>query len=673
MSTFKKIIKDKIKQTDIFQTRLEKKYYNSRQCMFDKLLDEEKAKSFRHVYYKGNKLAEYKKLLETINITLNPVTRFQSWIDTGLFFSSYYSITDNIPPNYGLILEYSIDELININRNYFTDLGDDIVELLQAVRGYIERILVTIADEIKKSDKEENTCNLKKTSVYFSNMLTKKCSSLEEALQRILFWSTIFWQSQHRLVGIGRLDKLLDFYQEDDVDACSILVDFFNEIHRYYAYKSNGKILGDTGQIIIIGGLESDGSYFCNKYTYVIVQALKRNLLPDPKILLRVSKFMPDDLLREAIDCISTGVGSPLLSNDDIVIPSLCSFGYSVDDAHNYVTSACWEPLAYGKSLEKNNIYCINYATCFERLYKSEDFIGIVSFDDIIYKYLNEVEIECNEILNKLNALIWEEDPLTSMFTGDCAKNNRDISKGGAVYNNYGVLTVGLANAVDSLLNIKKKCFVEKQMSLCDVRNYCMDNSTSQIEFDKWYGRDDDVVFKLIDLIVGRTADVCNDYRNMFGGKIKWGLSAPNYVEYGLNVGTSFDGRKKGMPLAVHISNSAGVAYTELISFASKLDYYGQKSNGNVVDFFISADFMNNNKDKFFLFIKKSIELGFFQLQINVTSSKMLIEAKENPDLYPNLIVRVWGYSAYFNDLPDSYQDLLIKRAIEMEKTNQWG
>ena len=51
----------------------------------------------------------------------------------------------------------------------------------------------------------------------------------------------------------------------------------------------------------------------------------------------------------------------------------------------------------------------------------------------------------------------------------------------------------------------------------------------------------------------------------------------------------------------------------------------------------------------------------------------MLIEAKENPDLYPNLIVRVWGYSAYFNDLPDSYQDLLIKRAIEMEKTNQWG
>ena len=68
------------------------------------------------------------------------------------------------------------------------------------------------------------------------------------------------------------------------------------------------------------------------------------------------------------------------------------------------------------------------------------------------------------------------------------------------------------------------------------------------------------------------------------------------------------------------------------------------------------------------MFIKKSIKQGFFQMQMNVVDSKTLIDAKSNPKKYPNLIVRVWGFSAYFNDLPESYKDLLIRRAIQSER-----
>ena len=64
------------------------------------------------------------------------------------------------------------------------------------------------------------------------------------------------------------------------------------------------------------------------------------------------------------------------------------------------------------------------------------------------------------------------------------------------------------------------------------------------------------------------------------------------------------------------------------------------------------------------------MKLGIFQLQLNVVNSDTLIKAKENPDDYPNLIVRVWGFSAYFKDLPESYQEVLIKRAIENERNN---
>lgn len=62
------------------------------------------------------------------------------------------------------------------------------------------------------------------------------------------------------------------------------------------------------------------------------------------------------------------------------------------------------------------------------------------------------------------------------------------------------------------------------------------------------------------------------------------------------------------------------------------------------------------------------IKEGIFQLQMNVLSYKQLVEAKLHPEKYPNLIVRVWGFSAYFNDLPEEYKDNLIKRAKEMEK-----
>ena len=117
------------------------------------------------------------------------------------------------------------------------------------------------------------------------------------------------------------------------------------------------------------------------------------------------------------------------------------------------------------------------------------------------------------------------------------------------------------------------------------------------------------------------------------------------------------------MPLGVHISANDSVAYSELVSFASQLNYTGYGSNGNVVDYFISPSFIQNNLEKFTHFIMLSIKKGFFQMQMNVVSSNTLIEAKKNPEQFPNLIVRVWGFSAYFKDLPVEYQDVLIKRA----------
>lgn len=128
---------------------------------------------------------------------------------------------------------------------------------------------------------------------------------------------------------------------------------------------------------------------------------------------------------------------------------------------------------------------------------------------------------------------------------------------------------------------------------------------------------------------------------------------------YGSNIGR----KKNGEPFAVHISPiSEKVGIKEILDFASRLDYSGNRINGNVVDFILPSAFLKDSK-KLELILRDSISNGIFELQLNVLNVDILRDAKIHPENHKDLIVRVWGFSAYFNDLPESYKDYLIKRA----------
>ena len=147
------------------------------------------------------------------------------------------------------------------------------------------------------------------------------------------------------------------------------------------------------------------------------------------------------------------------------------------------------------------------------------------------------------------------------------------------------------------------------------------------------------------------------------GKPVKVGFSSPNYIAQSGNVGASMDGRRNGEPFAVHISPiSAHVGIAQIIDFASQLNYTGNRINGNVVDLIIPTSYVRH-KSKLKDILKHAISKGIFEMQINTLDSKTLIDARSNPDKYKHLIVRVWGFSAYFNDLPNEYKDNLIERA----------
>lgn len=606
------------------------------------------------IYFNSNKTKQIIKMIDSININIKPNKRFQHWIDENIKLINKNCLIGNIPPHYGKIIDYSLNDLI-LHSN------KEQQKLLQSISKYIDKIILVL-------EQYNDDIYIKNTIKCFKNIKDTKANNLEEALQRILFWSSLFWQSGHKLVGLGRLDVLLNKFENDYSNEQTILIlkDFLSELHNYYEFKSS-VLLGDIGQIIIIGGLNEDGSYFCNKLTYAFIEAVKECQYSDPKLLLRVSENAPKDLIRYSLECISTGVGSPLLSNDNIVIPRLIEFGYDAKDAFNYVTSACWEPVSYGNSLEQNNLININFSKVISVLLKDKKINNITCFDDFLNLYKNKLEKQIIDCLQTINRIKWENDPLFTMFTENCSSLNIDISNGGAKYNDYGILSVGMSNAVNSLLNIKKHVFENGNTSLKEINKIISENrSFDELNIDlsdDYYGHDDNTTIQLTNDILIFTSNILKNYKNPLGGKVKFGLSSPGYISEGEQTDITFDNRKSGMPLGVHISANDSVAYSELVSFASQLKYTGEGSNGNVIDYFVSPDFIQNNLEKFTNFIVLSIKKGFFQMQMNVVNSETLIKAKLNPELFPNLIVRVWGFSAYFKDLPEDYQDVLINRA----------
>ncbi len=658
----------------------------------------EKASSFlaknMHKFYmtsdKFNKGTQIKNLLRKVDITI-PKEGFIFFLDEFKNLSEDGQKIDNISVDYSLILNNSI---YDYNEMYFNPRSEyrmklysdsEFIRNQQDMLDGIELLIYRIIKKLKKSNRKDKT----KYVHFFEDMIDKKATHFEEALQRILFFNQLLWQTGHSLNGLGRLDKILEDFYFDDINSgfitqeevYELIKSFLKTLHSYYWFKSE-MLMGDTGQVIVLGGKYSDDYgeyYFYNDLTYMFIRALKELQLPDPKALLRVSNETPHDLIELALETINTGIGSPLLSNDEIIIDKMVEFGYDKEDAVNYVVSACWEPSAVGKGFEQNNINFISFLKPLNEFLDNEtpQLLGMLeNFDELFNSYKYYLKKEAESLIKTLDAIDWNEDPILSLFIDDCNTKQLDISKGGAKYNHYGITTVSLANTVNSLYNIKKLVFEDKKYTLNELNKMRKNNFKKdkyQDAFDELrsieprFGMDDEEILNISNEIIQFLEDCFKDYTNRFGGKIKFGLSAPSYISAGTEISASFDGRKAGEPFSTHISLDYNKDFTEILRFASQLDYGGCKFNGNVVDLMFSPDFIAKHLDKFTDFIFSSIKLGFFQMQMNVVDSKILIKAKENPEEFPNLIVRVWGFSAYFNDLPEEYKDLLITRALKNE------
>ena len=259
------------------------------------------------------------------------------------------------------------------------------------------------------------------------------------------------------------------------------------------------------------------------------------------------------------------------------------------------------------------------------------------------------------------------------MFFDDCLEREKDFTDGGAIYAYHGVQVVSLPNTVNALLNIKRLVFDEHLIGMDDCRNAINSNfvnmedlRTLLITTGKKFGSTDAEVIDITNDMISFTAHVVKELK-CNGEHVKVGFSSPNYISQSKNIEASLDGRKNGEPFAVHISPiSSQIDISEILDFSSHLKYEDNCINGNVVDFILPSSYIKN-PDKLRGVLKSACSKGLYELQLNVMDKATLIDAKAHPDKYPHLVVRVWGFSAYFNDLPEEYKDNLIRRADTYE------
>jgi len=581
-------------------------------------------------------------------------------------------ILGNITINYKIVLDKGIIALKKEIESlpFKNDHDNALITVCEGIEIYITRLISFLEDNYPK---EKDLVNLiTRVPLYPAN-------SLKEALQSILLINSLIWMNDHSLVGLGRLDQILYPYYIKDIndgvisrEEAEILISSFIEtLHKGFKYKSN-TLLGDTGQVIVLGGINYCAEECDNELTLMFMKVMKKLKLPDPKIVLRISPKTSEHVWREAMDLLNQGLGYPLFSNDDVIIPALIEYGYDNIDAYNYVVSACWEPHIAGVSLDQNNICTLNFLTPLQNIFRSkETIVTIKSFGDLFNIYLNELDKYVMNILKHIESIKFRPSPLLSLLTS-C--EGKDIAYGGAKYNNLGILSVGISNVVDSFLNIMRYLERNNNTSLMKLQEILMNNYEGYEDLMYYFkmnglkfGNDDENVIKITNILIDHVSRILRNYTNSLGGKYKLGLSSPTFLEHGKQNDASPDGRKKGEPLGIHISFTHKEGdYMSLFNFSSQLNYQ-IAFNGAVTDVVIDSGFLRRNFNNFICLFKTFFLKGGAQLQCNVLDYKTLSDALKNPEVFPNLVVRVWGFSAYFKDLPREYQELIVERARQYE------
>lgn len=502
----------------------------------------------------------------------------------------------------------------------------------------------------------------------------------------------------------GRLDQhLLPFYARDLEEgelnremARELLECFWIKFNNQPAPPKVGITLQESGTYtdfanINLGGLKPDGSDGVNEVTYLLLEVIDAMRLLQPSTNIQVSKKSPDLFLKRAGEVIRKGWGQPSVFNVEAVVGELLAQGKTLVDARGGGTSGCVETGAFGRESYILTGY-FNLNKVLEITLNggkdpaSGKMLGLDSgnpemfetFDDLIsafkaqLEHFIEIKIAGNQVIERLYAEQMPA-PFLSLIIDDCIDNATDYNAGGARYNTNYIQGVGIGTLTDSMAALKKHVFEAGKVSFSELltalaADYSGREDLRQFLINKTphYGNDDDYADAIMQDLFNLFYQSVDGRKSVRGATYRINmLPTTCHVYFGSVIGATPDGRKAGMPLSEGISPVQGVDLkgpTAVIKSASKMDHL--LTGGTLLNMKFTPKVLAGSKglDSLVRLIRSYFKLDGHHIQFNVIDAETLRHAQQNPEQYRGLIVRVAGYSDYFNNLSEQLQNEIITR-----------
>ena len=447
---------------------------------------------------------------------------------------------------------------------------------------------------------------------------------------------------------------------------------------------------------INIGGVDRNGNSAANEISYIILEIQEELHELQPGLSIHIAENTPDDFLLAGIKVIRQGHGYPSVFNPDTYVKEMTRAGKTLEDAREGGCSGCIEVGAFGKEAYLLTGYLntpkileitlhngidpetgkrLGLETGDPRTFKSFDELYDAWHKQMIY-FVN-LKLSVNNYIERMFSL-YAPATFLSLFIDDCIEKGKDYYSGGARYNTTYIQCTGLGTITDCFTTLKKHVFEDKRYTMDEILEACEKNWDG-VEVMRQYIRNHTPFFgnddKYADDIAVRVYDdlvkAIEGRPNTRGGQTHLNmLSTTCHNYFGSVCGATPNGRFAHFAISdgtspAHGSDSHGP--TAVIKSLGKLDQ--TKSGGTLLNVRFVPNLLKREEDmrKLGQLIRTYFKFGGHHIQFNIVDTATLLDAQKHPDQYRDLLVRVAGYSDYFNDMTEQLQNEIIARTENEE------
>ncbi len=447
--------------------------------------------------------------------------------------------------------------------------------------------------------------------------------------------------------------------------------------------------------LVNTGGLTENGEDAVDEVSYLILDVIGEMRLPFSGSCIQLSKKNPNRFLKAALRVVRKGFGQPSIFNTDAIVQEFLRAGKSIEDARNGGPSGCVTISAFGRESCVLTGY-MNWPKILEIALhngidpRSGEMVGIEtgdvrefkSFDQLFSAYRKQLEyfidlkIAGNSTIERLYSREMPA-PFLSLLVDDCITRGRDYNDGGPRYPTTYIQGVGLGTTTDALSAIKERVFEKADLLLADLVR-ALDNNfdgaeglRKRLAASPAFGNDDDRADDIARAIFDAYFEAIDGRANTNGGSYRINLLPTTvHIYFGRMVGATANGRAAGTPLSDGISPSQGAdtrGPTAVVRSMGKIDHV--RTGGTLLNqkFLPSVLADDSGIDKLAALVRTYFRYDGHHIQFNVVGVDTLHDAKLHPEAHRDLIVRVAGYSDYFNNLGPGLQDEIIARTAHEE------